>query len=192
MMRVPFTASSLHRLLRSRAALAVGLSVLVVLVPVLFAVGYLMHQWLLASAVLEQGEPRLARLMGLRNAAQQVRQAREVAESALLTAAYSDEMPADRIGTDLQQRLRTATDSIGVAISGSQVIEGKTEDGFEQIVVAMSFEASHGQLQQLLQMLAQQTPTVYVDSLTLAVARRSANSGRLLVQARFCVLRQAS
>ncbi|MDR0702877.1 MAG: type II secretion system protein M [Azoarcus sp.] len=191
MMRAPFTASSL-RFLRSRAALAVGLSVLVVLVPVLFAAGYLMHQWLSASAALEQGEPRLARLMGLRDAAQQVREAREAAESALLMAAYSSEMPADRAGTDLQQRLRTAADSIGVAISGSQVIDGKTENGFEQVVVAMSFEASHEQLQQLLQMLAQQTPTVYVDSLALSAARRHANSGRLLVQARFCVLRQAS
>ncbi|MDR1462017.1 MAG: type II secretion system protein M [Azoarcus sp.] len=188
-MRIPFSASS-FRFLRSRAGLSVGLSALAALVPVFFAAGWLMNQWFSASAAFEQGEPRLARLLGLRGAAQQVREAREAAGGALLSAAYSSELPADRIGTDLQQRLRTAADGTGVAISGSQVVEGKMEDGFERVVVAMSFEASHEQLQQFLHMLTQQTPTVYVDSLTLAAGRRNAN-GHLAVQARFCVLRQA-
>ncbi|MDR1063755.1 MAG: type II secretion system protein M [Azoarcus sp.] len=189
MMRVPFTASS-FRFLRSRAGLSVALSILAALVPVFFAAGCLIHQWLSANAALEQGEPRLARLRGLRDAAQQVREAREAAEGALLTMAYSSELPADRVGADLQQRLRTAADSAGVAISGSQVVEGKTEDGFGQVVVVMSFEASHEQLQQFLQMLVRQTPTIYVDGLTLAAGRNA--NGHLAVQARFSVLRQTS
>lgn len=185
-------AFSSSRFFRSRANLSVGLSVLAVLVPVLVIVGYLAHQWFSANTVLEQGEPRLARLLGLRDAADRVREAREAAEEALSATAYSDDMPSDRVGTDLQQRLRTAADSAGVAISGSQVIEGREENGFEQVVVAMSFESSHEQLQQLLQTLAQQAPAVYVDSLTLMPARSRSADGRLIVQARFCVLRQAS
>ncbi|MDR0635278.1 MAG: type II secretion system protein M [Azoarcus sp.] len=188
-----FLTAPAFRRLRSRAGLAVGLSVLAVFIPVLCAVCYLAHQWFSASAALERGEPRLARLLGLRDAADEVREAREIAEAALSAAVYSGEMPADRIGTDLQQRLRGAADSAGVAISGSQVIEGKQENGFEQIMVAMSFEASHEQLQQLLQILAQQAPAVYVDNLVLMPMRaRSGGGGRLIVQARFCVLRQVS
>ncbi|MDR1661536.1 MAG: type II secretion system protein M [Azoarcus sp.] len=191
MMRAFFVASS-FRFFRSRAALAVGLSVLAALVPVLFVMGYLMHQGFSASAAFERGEPRLARLLGLREAAEQVRRAREAAEDALLAVAYPAEMPADRIGTELQQRLRAAADGAGVAISGSQVIEGKKENEFEQVVVAMSFEASHEQLQQLLQMLVQQRPAIYVDNLVLTAGRSRSASGRLVVQARFCALRQAS
>jgi general secretion pathway protein M len=185
------SATSPLRFISTRAGFAVGLSLLLILVPVLFIVGYLIHEAVQVNNNFASEEPRLARLLGIRQAALQVREGRSAAESALSALAYPGEHPADRIGTELQQRLRTAADNAGVAISGSQVIDGKEEDGLEQIVVAMSFESSHGQLQQLLQALALQTPTVYVDSLILMPVRSRTAVGRLMVQARFCALRQA-
>ncbi|MDR2261785.1 MAG: type II secretion system protein M [Azoarcus sp.] len=182
--------SSALRLSRSRAHLAVGLSLLVVLIPFLFAAGYLMHKAIQVNGILVAGEPRLARLLGLRDAAVSVREGRSAAESALSALAYPAEQPSDRVGTELQQRLRAAADGAGIAISGSQVIDGKEENSLEQIVVAMNFDASHEQLQQLLQTLALQTPAIYVDSLILMPMRSRTPNGRLIVQARFCVLKQ--
>ncbi|MDR2030939.1 MAG: type II secretion system protein M [Azoarcus sp.] len=179
------------RIFRSRAHLAVGLTLLVVLVPLLFAAGYLIHKAIQVNRILAADEPRLARLLGLRDAAALIREGRATVDSALSALTYPAAPPSDRVGTELQQRLRAAADSAGIAISGSQVIDGKEENGLVQIVVAMSFDASHEQLQQLLQALALQTPAVYVDSLVLMPVRSRTPNGRLIVQARFCVLKQA-
>jgi len=183
--RLPF------RLPRSRAGLTVGLSVVVVLVPFLFIVGILAQQWFSARDALTVGEPRLARLLGLREAGGDVRRAREAAESALAGAVYPADAAADRIGTELQQRLRALGDAAGVSISGSQVIDGREEDGFQQIVVAMSFEATHEQLQHFLQSLSVQSPAVFVESLVVMPTHsRAGPEKRLMVQARLCALRQ--
>ncbi|MDR1854833.1 MAG: type II secretion system protein M [Azoarcus sp.] len=179
------------RLPHSRAGLTVGLSILVALAPFLFVAALLAQQWFAVRDALVGGEPRLARLLGLREAADDVRRAREAAESALAAAAYAGETPADRLGTELQQRLRVLGDAAGVSISGSQVIDGKEENGFQQIVVAMSFEATHEQLQQLLQALVAQTPAVFVDNLVITSQRFRADAkNRLSVRARFSALRQ--
>jgi hypothetical protein len=188
MTRELFAASSL-RLLNTRAGLTVAVSALFILIPVLFVIGYLVHEAVQASDAFARGEPQLARLLGVRQAAHQIQQGRAAAEDALSTQVHTDNQPADRIGTELQQRLRAAADSAGVAIIGSQVIEGKEENGIEQIVVAMSFESTHEQLQQLLQSLTLQTPAIYVDSLILMPVRSRTATGHLVVQARFCTLR---
>jgi hypothetical protein len=190
MTRKPFAISSL-RFLNSRAGIAVGASALVIIIPVLFIIGYLIHTAVEASDAFARSEPQLARLLGVREAAGKMRGARAEAERALSAQVYPASQPADRIGTELQQRLRAAADNAGVAISGSQVIEGTEENGLEQVVVAMSFESSHTQLQELLQALALQTPLIYVDALTLLPVRSQTATGRLMVQARFCALRQA-
>jgi len=176
---------------RDRARVTVVSSILVVLVPFLFVIGVLTQQWLADNATLSGGEPRLARMLGLHEASEKVHQAREAAESALAGAIYPADAPADRIGTELQQRLRMLGDAAGVSISGSQVINGKEEDGFQQIVVAVTFEATHEQLLQLLQSLATLTPSVFVDNLVITSARfRAESKNRLTVRARFCSLRQ--
>jgi general secretion pathway protein M len=185
------TLFSLHTP-RARASFAVGFCAVLVFAPMLLAVGYLAHKTLWAVDALDVGEPRLARLIGLREAGSQVTAARALAEDRLARFSYPASAVTDRIGAELQQRLRNAADSAGVSVSGSQVIKSREEDGLEQIPVSINFEATHEQLQHFLQALSAQSPAVFVDSLTLTPMRQRTALDRLMVQGRFSVLRRTS
>ena len=177
-------------LLQHRAALSVGATLLIVMVPLVLVFGWLGHKASWASASFDNLEPRIARLAGTRDAAAAVRQARTEADSALLRFTYPASAMPDRIGTDLQQRVRLAAEEAGVRVSGSQIVGVRSDDDMEYIPVAFSFEATHPQLLSLLEALAAQTPAVFVDSLTLQSLRVRNNPGSSLnVQARFSGLR---
>ncbi|GHT83359.1 hypothetical protein AGMMS49543_10410 [Betaproteobacteria bacterium] len=176
----------------ARALFAVGLCALLVFAPVFCGAVYLIHKAMWAAETVEAGEPRLARLQGLREAAGRVSAARHTAEESLARLTYPASTPADRVGADLQQRMRAVADSVGVAVAGSQVINVKEANGLEQIPVSLNLEASHEELRQFLVAVSAQTqaPAVYVDNLVLTPTRNRSRPGRLQVQARFSVLRR--
>jgi general secretion pathway protein M len=175
---------------RARACFAVGFCAFIVLVPVFAAAGYLVHKAIWAAETVEVGEPRLARLIGLREASLPVREARAAAEQTLARFTYPASTAADRIGAELQQRLRALADGAGISVAGSQVINTREEDGLEQIPVSLNFEATHGQLQRFLQTLDVQAPVIHVDNLVVFPLRNRTAVGRLSVQGRFSVLRR--
>ncbi|MDR2690189.1 MAG: type II secretion system protein M [Azoarcus sp.] len=175
---------------RARASFAVGFCVVLVLAPCLFVLTYLVHKTLWAKEAIDAGEPRLARLLGLREAATQIGAARATAENSLARFAYPPSTAADRIGAELQQRLRAAADSAEVTVSGSQVIHTREENGLEYIPVTVNFEATHAKVQLFLQALGEQTPVIYIDSLIIVPVRNYAQLDRLQVQGRFSVLRR--
>ncbi|NMG70947.1 type II secretion system protein GspM [Parazoarcus communis] len=180
-------------LAQHRASLSVGVVVLMVVAVLGVAVAYLANKALWAEDTFETLTPRIARLEGMREAAGAVRQARLDADAALGRLAYPGNATADRIGTDLQQRIRAAAEAAGVSVSGSQIIGPRTDAGLEYIPVAFSFEATHAQLSAMLTAVAAQSPVVHVDSLILQPQRTRVGQGaRLNVQVRFTALRVAS
>lgn len=147
-----------------------------------------------AEAALEAIAPRYARLAGMRESAAAVARAAAQAEAALAHFAYPPAMGSDRIGTDLQQRLRAAAEAAGVGVVNSQIVAGKTGAGLEEVPVSMTLEAEPGQLQQMLQALqapAEQAPAIFVDGVTIQRPRgRAGETARLTVQGRFSALRR--
>lgn len=179
------------KLTQYRAYLSVGLTAAGLVLLLVLVFGYLVHKANWADDALGAGEPRFARLLGLREAAEAVRQSRAAADQRMVRYAYPAATGADRVGTDLQQRLRAAAESAGAAVSGSQIVAGKVDNGFEDVPVSVTLEVNHEQLRAMLQDLADETPVIYVDSLTLQPQRgRGVPGERLVVQARFSVLRR--
>lgn len=180
-------------LLHHRARLSIAAALLCLLLPVGLVLVHLLDLATQADETLEAVCPRHARLAGLRDAATPVTEAAAAAEARLQRYAYPASSNADRLGTDLQQRLRAAAEAAGVAVVGSQIVAGKPQDGLDEIPVSMTLEAELGPLQQMLQALAEQAPAVYADSINIqAQRRRGATENRLNVQVRFSVLRRQS
>lgn len=147
-----------------------------------------------AGEVQEAVAPRYARLAGLRESAAAVEQAAAAATAALDRFAYPVTMSGDRIGTDLQQRLRAAAEAAGVGVINSQIGTGKRQADLEDVPVSMTLEAEIGQLRQMLlavQTQSGQAPAIFIDNLGIQRQRsRAGDGGRLTVQARFSVLRR--
>lgn len=180
-------------LMRHRARLSVGATVLAVLLISCVALGYIANKAIWAKATLAEIEPRYARLLGIRAAAETIRHSRSAAETELARYAYPASTGLDRIGTDLQQRLRSIAEQAGIAVSGSQIVAGKTDRGIEEVVVSLNIEIDPAQLNAMLKGVESQTPAIYVDSLVMnpaRLARGAAGAGqRVNVQARFSALK---
>ena len=175
-----------------RAQLCVGITLLFVLLVAGASAVFLMNKMSWADETLNLIEPRFARFLGLQASATEINRAASEVNAALTRYTYASTVGADRIGTDLQQRLRAVAETAGVSITGSQIIPGKVSDGVEDVLVSMAFEADNKQLQDMLAGVHGQTPVIYVDSLMIIPVRRPGVGGKLSVQVRFSVLRRLS
>ena len=179
-------------LVQHRARICVGISLVLLFVIVVSGSIVLMNKMAWANETLAEIEPRFARLLGIQVSSAEISRAAAEANAALSRYTYPPASGADRIGTDLQQRLRTAAETAGVSVTGSQIVSGRTDNGLEDVLVSMTFETDLKQLEDMLEAVVSQSPAVYVDGLMLQPARRVGGKGRLVVQVRFSVLRRLS
>ncbi len=178
-------------LLRYRPHLVVAASLIAVLAVYGAALSYIAAKSAWADEVLQTVEPRYARLLGLRVSAESIGQSLARASAILARHTYPASAVADRVGTDLQQRLRNAAEAAGVGVSGSQIVPGKADQDMEDIGVSMTLDADVAQLQAMLERLEDQSPLIYLDSISFQPSGRNAE-GRLSIRARFSALRSRS
>ncbi len=155
--------------------------VLVLLVPV--AEQFLFrYEW--AQTTLEDLERRHARLLGLRDAGPGIAQALAQAKVELERYAYPADMGADRIGADLQQRVRQVAERAGVAVVGSQILSARPAEGFEVVPLGLTLEADMAGLSDFLSGILAEQPSIQLESLAVTIQRqRSAREdGRVRVQ----------
>lgn len=179
-------------LIAHRARLSVASAMAALLAAGGVALGSLLQVAADTGQALEAVAPRHARLAGIRDAAAAIAQAATAAEALLERHTYPPSTATDRIGTDLQQRLRAAAEAAGVAMVGSQIVAGREDGGLENVPVSVTLEAGLAQLQQMLQVVAAQTPAIHVDSITIQSTRgrNTPAQPRLTVQVRFSALRR--
>lgn len=120
-------------------------------------------------------EARYARLTGLKAVRPQLDAGVAEIEKSLARHTYPATTGTDRIGTDLQQRVRRVAESSGVSVTGSQILPVRAAAGFSQIPVAVTVEGGLEGLRNMLLALREETPSVQVDSIILqSRARRRA------------------
>lgn len=140
----------------------------VLLIAAVLLVAYVLTDALAqAQRPLAAIEARYARLAGLKEVRAQIES--EVAEVAqtLSRHAYPAASGTDRIGTDLQQRVRRIAESAGMGVTGSQILPVRTLTGFSNIPVAVTVEGSLDGLRTMLLGLRQETPSILVDSIVI-------------------------
>lgn len=146
---------------RARQSLALTLLALVVLaLPVLDQILF-RYNW--AAEAMEELEFRYARLLGLREAAPRIDAALTRAQGYLQRHAYPADYPIDRVGAELQQRVRGLAGDAGIAVSGSQILPVISSEAYEIVPLTVTLNASPAALRDLLVVLAAQSPSIQVD-----------------------------
>lgn len=168
-------------LLQRRAAVTVAVTLAAVLAIVLGVGQYVVTNHLWAADVLEQIEPRYARLLGLRDTGGQMEEALKQARASLSRLGHPADRDAAQVGNDLQQVARRALQTAGLTVASSQVLAPRGEAGFERIAVSLQAEGPLGAVQVALAALQGETPRVTFDSLALQATRRAADDGTPIV-----------
>lgn len=147
------------------------------------------HQW--ATSQLAQLEPRYARLLGLQKSQDALAQASAASKSQLARYAYPASQDPLQAGNDAQQRIRALFADSKLDIGSIQVLPPKTQDAFDRIGVSLRVEGDLAGLQNALTLLEAQSPTVWVDSVTIQTIGpvKPKFSPRLAAQLSFSVLR---
>lgn len=150
------------------------------------------HQW--AQEQLAQLEPRFARLSGLQKGKDGLAQAEASTKALLASHAYPGSQDAVQAGNDAQQRIRTLFADSKLEIGSIQVLPAKEQQAFDRIGVALRVEGDLVSLQNAMALLEKQSPTVWVDSVSIQTigAVKPKTAQRLAAQFNFFVLRVRS
>ncbi len=175
-------------LIRHRALISVGLTFIIFVGAMALAASYAWDRYLAAQAVLEEIEPRYARLLGLQGADAPLKKTVLDAYASLRRWAYPAEQDAGKAGNDVQHRARRAAEAAGMTIVSSQVLPARVENGMEQIPVSLTLEGGLQSLQMTLASLAGDTPALFVDTLSLRSIDRGDPKQPQLVSATMVVM----
>ncbi len=177
-----------------RIAVWQGLIVLMLLAVPLAAGGWvwIKHQW--ANEQLSQLEPRYARLAGMVQAQEALAQAEASAKALLAGHTYPAEQDAVQAGNDAQQRIRTLFADSKLDVGSIQVLPPKELSAFDRIGIVLRVEGDLTGIQNALALLEKQSPTVWVDSVSIQTVGfvKPKMPQRLSAQFNFSVLRVRS
>lgn len=153
--------------------------VLLAMIALLVLFGSLLHQrmnW--AQETLASIEPRYARLLGLREFGAPVEGAVGELSANLARYAHPPGTDAQRIGTDLQQRIRALAEASGATVVGSQILPARVHGGFAQIPLKVTVNGTLESVRAFLFALESEAPSILVDNLQLNSAPRRARRGQ--------------
>ncbi len=108
---------------------------------------------------------RHARLAGLRDAAPMLSAARLDASRRVQALTYPTDTPVDRVGSDLQQRVRNLAVEHQLSVVGSQILPPRVEQGFQSIPLIATMDGDLSALHGFLRTIAQASPTIRVEQL---------------------------
>ncbi len=133
---------------------------------------YLMHKTEQIDSVFSDVNARYARLLGLQQAKVAIDAGLVQATAELEKTAHVRELAGDRIGTDIQQRIRRLAEASSVDVVGSQTLPVRALPGFEQIAVSFTLEATLEGVRNILVAVGHEVPYVQIDSASLSTTNR--------------------
>jgi general secretion pathway protein M len=179
------------KLVRYRALLSVLVTLLAVFGLWSAGFAYIAHQSAALDETLEGLEPRYQRLHGLRGAAAEIEQSLAATRAALSRAAYPATHSLDRIGPEVQQRLRVAAEAGGVSVTGSQIVPATTsataDRGLDVVRVVLNIEGDLAQILVMFDKISEHAPAVYLDAFEVRPVMRGGR--RLSARVQYSVLR---
>jgi general secretion pathway protein M len=182
------------KLLMTRQNLAVGLVLLVFLLPLGLAGAYLFGKYQWAESTMGELEPRYARLLGLQSIQPELTQA--IAQSAAIVTrqVYPATQDVSQAGNDAQQRIRNIATRAGLSIMSSQVLPPKAEKQFDRVPLSVRMEGELPALQAALVALAAESPSINFESFSVQTigAVKPEIAQRLNIQVNLFILRAKS
>lgn len=167
----------------SSALFAIGSTLLLVALVIGVAGSLLLTRSQSAADQLQAVEPRFARLLGLQGERRRFEQALAQTTEILKEEAYAADLGSGRVGADMQQKLRAASETAGFTVVSSRIGTVFTHDGFEEIPLSLRLEGTLQNLESMLQALPALRPALHLRSLSVtAVSRRRAKKESLRVE----------
>lgn len=121
-------------------------------------------------------QPRVARLEGLLNNEDMMRESAGQLRVQLARIAYPPDLDRAFISATLQKELKQLFSDAGMSVSNSQVLPLRTEDNFDRIIVRYTVTGSIDGLDGALRLIAEFSPRVLVE--TLEVWPKAARRGQ--------------
>lgn len=167
-----------------RAVMSVALTAAVLGLCAIPVVAEYLARYRWATDTLETVDQRYARLLGLREAGAKIGEALAASKEVLHRQAYDEGMASDRVGAEMQQRVRCIAESAGLSVAGSQILKARPGDGFEIVPMSATLEGEFAGLRDFLVKLANESPAIVAESIAVTSARTGRNSpdGRVRVQ----------
>ena len=175
----------------NRIAWLQGLTVLLLLLPLLGGGLYVYDVHQRAQSRLADIEPRFSRLAGLVERRADLKTQGAQAAAQLARQAYPSTQDVTQAGNDAQQRIRSLFADSKLDIISIQVLPPKEEGKFDRIAIDLRVEGDITGIHNALALLSSQVPTVLVENIALQTigAVRPASVQRLGGQFSFSVFR---
>lgn len=145
-----------------RPTIVVGCSLGMLLVLVLY---WVLHFWFLRQGFVEEIDaiqPRIARLMGIMQSAEQLHQASGDAGGMLHELAYPDDRDSATTAAAMQRDIRELMTSAGLSISGSQILPLRRGDGFDLLSLEVTAAGNVDALEEAFVNMEEMRPLVFV------------------------------
>lgn len=157
-----------------RAWLSVGSTLILTALVWSVVIGILVQFRHQAEQNLAELAPKYARLAGLQSSGASIDQAMSEQQKQLAQLVYDPAAGLDRVGADLQQKVRAAMIGEGMNVAGSQVFTPKPDEkatlGF--VTISLNTAGTLEALRSALVAIAAIRPRVYVDELQIMPALR--------------------
>lgn len=161
-----------------RARLVVATTLLVAMAVLYAGAAWLLDAHAETQRQLDAIGARHARLASLRDATPDIRDALANATAQLDRYAYPASVGNDRVGADVQQRVRALAASAGLEVIGSQILAPRSMDGFQLVSMMATLDGGIAQVHGLLSQLAEVGPTLRVEYFGIQqVQQRSGATG---------------
>jgi len=143
----------------------------------------------------DQLEPRISRLQGVEQSYELLQTANERVQSQLIALTYPAVKDTAMTGASMQRNIREKMEQAGMAISGSQILPVKVDNGYDKISVDVTAAGTLDSLQDVLINLKELRPSVIVESINIKpvrVRRKGVTNQKVTVRFRLLSLRLQS
>jgi len=154
-----------------RTAWICGLTLLVPVLVYLNVIFSLLGVHSETQAEIDRIEPRIARLQGLIDYEDQLREAAVIVDSQVLELVYPVSEDQATVSAELQTQVRDIFGTAGLSVTNSQVLPVREQGNFDYIGVKLTVKGSLQALDEALAGLAVYLPLVLVESLDVYPAR---------------------
>ncbi|THU01037.1 hypothetical protein E9531_09645 [Lampropedia puyangensis] len=190
-MNTTSTEPARKRRLTKEQLLQLITGLVLVLIVVLFA-STVVKRHLFAKQMLEDTIPRYERLLGIERSADNMQSLNKSSAQLLNTYAYPATKEASQIGTDIQQKLRSAFAGQQLSIQSSQVLQEEEDAALMAVPVELRIEGDVQSLRNALAILSEQRPVIQLRSINIQKSRKMNDNSPILltIQAKFFAWRE--
>ena len=147
---------------------------LTLLLPVLLYLDALLGLWNLrqdSQAEIDRMQPRIARMQGLIDYEDQLREAATRLDSQVLNLVYPATEDQAEVASALQKNIREIVTEAGLSVTNSQALRAREQEDFDYIGIKLTVSGDLAALDEALAGIASHLPLVLVETLDIFVKR---------------------